>query len=1513
MPSRAPTAERFEAIRSWDGSKYRAFEELCYQLRDPVPGGAEPIKTGDPDAGLEWYLRYGDGSEVGWQAKYIFDTKGLLKAMRESLRSAVEKRPGLKKMTFCIPYDLADDPSNSAGVQAAQRFEEAKTRWLEFAPAVEIGLLSGGQLLERLALEEHRGREWFFFRERILGSEWCASELEGTIEDAGDRYTPLQDVDLPIDHILEALGQPHELEGEIRGRLDAVLMAARDLLKDRETEGSWSDELGSLEDQLKELEVGPLVGREPPSLHTAGARALVEGALRRLDSLSEAVRPFAWPPESERRRYDSTTDAGRAASAEQERIRSSAQGLYEKAGTLARALRRFDSLLSGPACQAAERGALFVEGPAGRGKTHLFCDVGERLAALGHPVVVLLGQRFHGGSIWGTLASLLGEPGLGPDEVATVFAASGEACGRRAILLIDAINETKPDAGIWATELSDLRRRLTAGGWVGFGVSCRDTYLDLVEPPGGRDEKFARIEHIGYRGREFEAVEKIFALHDLAPPRVPLLLPEFSDPLFLKLYCEGLKGQAAAPTGSEHLSRVFESFVDARRGRVEATLNLDRKLDTVKRALTALARRLVQAGGERIPYDEAAELVNGFAPHLHASPDTLIEQVASEGLIAVDRAWIDERGEMGEVVGFPYQRFSDHLVLRAILDEHVAGERPEDVAAAFSAGGPMEGWPAEAPRGLSEALAVQLPERWGIEFPDLVPAEDEEARRGPYRTNFVLPGFVASLVARDRAAFNERTTELVDECLNAIPDETAEALISLAPDPEHPFNGDRLHRFLEKMSMPERDRYWGKLTFDSFGDPGSALDRLIRWAARGPYDTYSDEGVELACVPIVWLLASPNRFARDYATKALATVLIGRVDVCRALVARFSAIDDPYVKQRLAAAVLGSITRSRARDLDGAKSRGLLEDLVADFIEADSALPDILTRDYISSLARWLRRARLIPPRLLARALPPYRSSPPKIPRRAAYLEEAYPETEERSEGYGSLRFSALLSHSDWNRYEVNGRIDDFLPVKLGEKIPEEKRRDPAEDLRLDKRAWNRFVKSLTPEQLRLWDRDDQTSSPDELVDGLESDQRDLLAKVFVPRKRRRVAESDPVAVPAERARRLIFQRCVELGWTPERFGEFDRMISRRDRGRESHKSERFGKKYQWIALFELLARLSDNFTMKTWGGPKTYEGAWQLNLRDIDPTIPPERIVVDNDQEHSRTPTCASDTRPVWWSRSAPSFDEFPFDRASEWADQEDDLPTPQELLQVTDEDGQRWVIIDGFHTWRFDTDDLASLTVEAQPMLDLSIRSFGTIIRRAQLEKLRAWLEEEPDLLRAIPDWMSHPIHGAFWSELPDESTTHEYPAGWRSAESDGRLPVRSAAASLGYAAEDGGSDCSLSASVNVDLPSKFLRDLLDAVWDENRRIWVDEEGRPVAQYRQTDEGFHRDRALLLSEPALVTALSERGLVMAIGLFSERRAFDRAAMSDHKLLGWADRAGHLIINGKDVSAAPLTVVKRH
>ena len=51
-----------------------------------------------------------------------------------------------------------------------------------------------------------------------------------------------------------------------------------------------------------------------------------------------------------------------------------------------------------------------------------------------------------------------------------------------------------------------------------------------------------------------------------------------------------------------------------------------------------------------------------------------------------------------------------------------------------------------------------------------------------------------------------------------------------------------------------------------------------------------------------------------------------------------------------------------------------------------------------------------------------------------------------------------------------------------------------------------------------------------------------------------------------------------DLGWTVERFGDFDRMVNWNDHGDRQSKPERIGKKYQWIAYHEILAYIADHY-----------------------------------------------------------------------------------------------------------------------------------------------------------------------------------------------------------------------------------------------------------------------------------------------------------------------------------------------
>lgn len=76
------------------------------------------------------------------------------------------------------------------------------------------------------------------------------------------------------------------------------------------------------------------------------------------------------------------------------------------------------------------------------------------------------------------------------------------------------------------------------------------------------------------------------------------------------------------------------------------------------------------------------------------------------------------------------------------------------------------------------------------------------------------------------------------------------------------------------------------------------------------------------------------------------------------------------------------------------------------------------------------------------------------------------------------------------------------------------------------------------------------------------------------------------------------------LGYTNELFGINDNNIGYYYR-HDTRKSERIGKKYQWIAFYNILARISDKCSLKDdYGENREFIGAWNPYVRDFDPTI---------------------------------------------------------------------------------------------------------------------------------------------------------------------------------------------------------------------------------------------------------------------------------------------------------------------
>jgi hypothetical protein len=118
--------------------------------------------------------------------------------------------------------------------------------------------------------------------------------------------------------------------------------------------------------------------------------------------------------------------------------------------------------------------------------------------------------------------------------------------------------------------------------------------------------------------------------------------------------------------------------------------------------------------------------------------------------------------------------------------------------------------------------------------------------------------------------------------------------------------------------------------------------------------------------------------------------------------------------------------------------------------------------------------------------------------------------------------------------------------------------------------------------------------------------------------------------------------------------------------------AERIGKKYQWIAMYQLASRLYDSVDREKDSFERT-TGLLPLILNDerkLDPTISrPERP--------KRAPS------ECWWfdgNVDLPSTKQLDYPT---WVNRRDDLPSMQSLLAPKSRDGQRWLPLISFPAW--------------------------------------------------------------------------------------------------------------------------------------------------------------------------------------------------------------------------------------
>lgn len=151
----------------------------------------------------------------------------------------------------------------------------------------------------------------------------------------------------------------------------------------------------------------------------------------------------------------------------------------------------------------------------------------------------------------------------------------------------------------------------------------------------------------------------------------------------------------------------------------------------------------------------------------------------------------------------------------------------------------------------------------------------------------------------------------------------------------------------------------------------------------------------------------------------------------------------------------------------------------------------------------------------------------------------------------------------------------------------------------------------------------------------------------------------------------------TELGFSEEYFEEHDRHCGGYGRN-QTIKIERIGNKYQWITMYNMLARISNHCKkIDSWNYSEKedvqFEGAWELYVRDFDPTLnqnfttcdaAPKFDVLDElpdkgKEENKTADISTADAQEVWLETKGIFFDEL------------------KDTLILTDHHGIKWICL--------------------------------------------------------------------------------------------------------------------------------------------------------------------------------------------------------------------------------------------
>ncbi|WP_274584956.1 ATP-binding protein [Neisseria leonii] len=909
---------------------------------------------------------------------------------------------------------------------------------------------------------------------------------------------------------------------------------------------------------------------------------------------------------------------------------------------------------------------LVLTGQAGSGKSHLLADFVQKRQSSGKYALLLLGQDFtEKSNVWNQIFKQLNLNNTTPEAFLSALNSIGEMQKERVALAIDALNEGEGKS-LWNNQLNGFIELVSQYSNIGLVISVRDSYKGIIfnQLTPENKEKLYDIHHTGFMNNEFEAIQIFFPYYGLQLPNIPLLNPEFSNPLYLKLFCESLKyqGKTSIPKGHKGFDCIVKSYLDGIEKYICGQIEQDIGSHLVKRAINVIAKLQLEEDKYRLDYITVKRKVSNELKEDISESDAkkFLDYLIKENVISKNTYY--DRDE--EYIYFNYERIGDYQKANLIL-KHIHNQNDFIQWLNTEQGKNLHGR-VGYDKGVWEALSVLLPEQFDFELFEVI-----DYSKDWYWFEII----VKNLFWRQPEKINMQKLQQFfknNHCFNQVT--WIDILYQLATEINHPLNIKHLHNKLHSFSLADRDAGWTAfIALESY--QCQAIERLLTWCHKSSgQENIKPEALLLGAIAVSWLFTSTDRRSRNKYINALTHLLWNRLGIALELFKEFKEVNDPYVMEGILSAIYGATIYSE--NLSYLKALALeIDNRIFNKSETEEIYSNVLVRDY----ARYIIEYSLKKDNyslsdidsIRTRITPPYRSSFPNVLPINEEIDKKY-----HSNGQKTIIRSmtteygrGTCGYGDFGRYTFEAQFYQWKSYKQGNII-----------------------------------------------------NVDLLSNY---------------------ACQMIFEH---FGYDDKKHLKFDKeTYSRYWRRDNTNKIERIGKKYQWLALYEILARVMDNFPAFVDSYSDKSERAYVKNLDGF--YLPKTQIKLspptkDNAFSHYKNQEQCK-TKHYFTIQDNELIDD--------WV-KANNFPDIGNLLELTI-NGEKWLALERHDDFREMAQFGQKETYDIQKWLQ--IRSY--LVKESQYSKSKTWLAQQNFMGRWMPE--GNEYYGANIHQFFAENTSSEW----------------------------------------------------------------------------------------------------------------------------------------------------------